>query len=162
MSDVPLQKKFEILSEITRAQHFAWHAAVRKLCPDVDPMEVTLEMWRITGEQTGDAYRRRIDRKLPIAPQIAAGICWSSECMGEDATLEKGANEREAFVVHRACPWQRWHEKNDLVKEDRPGCDAWFAATIETLNRALGTSVRFETLETLPDGGKTCRRRIFE
>lgn len=162
MPDVPPAKKFEILCEITRAQHFAWHAAVRKVCPDVDPMAVTLEMWRVTGEQTGEAYVRRIDRKLPIAPQIAAGICRSSECMGEDATLESGATEREAFVVHRACPWQRWHEKQDLVKEDRPGCDEWFRETIAAVNRALGTDVRFETLETLPDGGTTCRRRLWE
>ena len=126
------------------------------------PMKVTLEMWRVTGDQTGAAYVRKIDRKLPIAPQIASSICWSSECMGEDATMERGANEREAFVVHRACPWQRWHERNDLVKEDRPGCDEWFRATIATVNEALGTNVKFETIEALPDGGATCRRRIWE
>lgn len=161
MPDVPLAKKFEVLTEITRASHFAWHAAVRKVCPSVDPLEVTLEMWRVTGVETGRAYVRRIDRRLPIAPQIAASICWSSECMGENATVEKGASEDEAFVVHRACPWQRWHEKNGLVHEDRPGCDAWFAATIQAVNDAVGANVRFETLESLPEGGRTCRRRIW-
>ncbi len=161
MADVPIPKKFEILCEITRAQHFAWHAAVRKVCPSADPMAVTLEMWRLTGEQTGRAYVRKIDKKLPIAPQIAESICWSSQCMGEDAVVEKGAREGEAFVVHRAGPWQRWHQHNDLVREDRPGCDAWFQATIDTVNEALGSNVKFETQESLPDGGATCRRRLW-
>lgn len=162
MADLPPQKKFEVLCEITRAQHFAWHAAVRKVCPDVDPMKVTMEMWRVTGDQTGAAYARKMDKKLPIAPQIAESICWSSACMGEDASVEKGATEREAFVVHRACPWQRWHERNGLVKEDRPGCDEWFRATIEVVNKATGANVKFETLESLPEGGATCRRRLWD
>lgn len=161
MSDLSAQKKLAVLSEITRAQHFAWHAAVRKICPDVDPMRVTMEMWRVTGEQTGAAYTRKIDRKLPIAPQIASSICWSSECMGEDAVTERGAHDEEAFVVHRACPWKGWHERMKLVHEDRPGCDEWFRATIATVNQALGTNVKFETLETLPEGGASCRRRIW-
>jgi hypothetical protein len=161
VSDVPLSTKFEVLTEITRASHFAWHAAVRKVCPSIDPMKVTLEMWRLTGKQTGAAYLRKIDRHLPLAPQVAASICWSSACMGEDAVVEDGG-DRAAFVVHRGCPWQRWHEKNGLVHEDRPGCDEWFRATIETVNEALGTKVRFETLESLPEGGKSCRRRIWE
>jgi hypothetical protein len=161
MADIPVAKKFEILSEITRAQHFAWHAAVRKVCPAVDAMQVTLEMWRFTGRQTGGAYLRRMQRHLPIAPQIAESICWSSQCMGEDAVVEPGANDHEAFVVHRACPWQRWHRERDLVREDRPGCDEWFRSTIETVNEALGANVRFETLESLPEGGATCRRRIW-
>ena len=159
---VPIDKKFGVLCEITRAQHFAWHAAVRKLCPDVDPAKVTSEMWRVTGEQTGQAYLRRIDRELPLAPQIAEGICWSSECMGEDAEVAPGASDREAFVVHSACPWQKWHEQQGLVAEDRPGCDEWFRATIDTINRALGSNVRFETVEALPEGGRSCRRRIWE
>ncbi len=158
---MPLSKRFEVLAEITRASHFAWHAAVRKVCPSVDPLQVTLEMWRITGKQTGDAYLRKLDRQLPLAPQVAASICWSSACMGEDAVVE-GAAAREAFVVHRACPWQRWHESVGLVHEDRPGCDEWFRATIETVNTTLGTKLRFETLESLPEGGKSCRRRIWE
>jgi hypothetical protein len=162
MSDLPPQKKLEILSEITRAQHFAWHAAVRRICPEVDPMRVTMEMWRLTGDETGAAYVRKIDRRLPIAPQIASSICWSSECMGEDAVALRGANEKEAFVVHRGCPWKRWHERMKLEHEDRPGCDEWFRATIATVNAALGSNVTFETLESMPEGGATCRRRIWE
>jgi hypothetical protein len=161
MRDVPVEKKFEILSEITRAQHFAWHAAVRKLCPSVDTMQITLEMWRNTGVQTGAAYARRIKRHLPVAPQIAESICWSSQCMGEDAVTTPGKDASEAFVVHRACPWQRWHRDNDLVREDRPGCDEWFRSTIDTVNQALGTNVQFETLESLPEGGEVCRRRLW-
>jgi len=155
-------KRFEVLCEITRAQHFAWHAAVRKVCPAADPLAVTLEMWRVSGNATGRAYMKRINRSLPIAPQIAAGIRWSSDCMGEDASVEPGGSEREAFVVHRACPWQRWHEREGLVAEDRPGCDEWFRATIEAVNASCGSRVQFETLETLPEGGATCRRRLWE
>lgn len=162
MADLTPEKKFEVLCEIARAQHFAWHAAVRRICPDADPMKVTLEMWRATGEQTGSAYAKKIDRNRPIAPQVAASICWSSQCMGEDATLEDSPNKGEAFVVHRACPWQRWHERNGLIKEDRPGCDEWFRATVATINRKLGAHVQVETLESLPDGGATCRRRLWE
>src|ERR1019366_6903821 len=141
MAEVLLSKKFEVLTEITRASHFAWHAAVRKVCPSVDPMQVTLEMWRLTGEQTGDAYARKINRQLPLAPQVAASICWSSACMGGGAVFEE-AGARGALVVHRACPWQRWHERNGLVGEDRPGCDEWFRATIQTINETLGTQLR--------------------
>ncbi len=162
MADPPVDQRFAALCEIVRAQHFAWHAAVRAQCPSIDPMQVTLEMWRRTGQGTGSAYARRIKRELPVAPQIAASICWSSQCMGEDAHVESGENPREAFVVHRACPWQRWHVAHGLVHEDRPGCDEWFRATLRTVNDALGTDVRFETLESLPEGGGSCRRRLWE
>lgn len=158
----PTEKKFAVLAEITRAQHFAWREAARRTCPSVDPKAVMIEMWRVTGEQSGAAYAKRMNRALPIAPQVAASISWASECMGEDAVVERGASEREAFVVHRACPWLRWHEKNGLLDEDRPGCDEWFRATIDAVNRALGSHVRFETLEALPEGGRTCRRRLWE
>jgi len=57
VADVPLNKKLEVLAEITRASHFAWHAAVRKVCPSIDPMQVTLEMWRITGAPVSTLLR---------------------------------------------------------------------------------------------------------
>lgn len=162
MADLPPQKKFEVLSEITRAQHFAWHEAVRRVCPEVDAARVTMEMWRLTGAQTGAAYARRIDRARPVALQIAEGIAWSSECMGEDARVEPGAGPGEAFVVHRACPWKRWHERCGLLAEDVPGCDEWFRSTLCAVNEAVGSKVQFETLEALPTGGATCRRRLWE
>ncbi|MEN8148201.1 MAG: hypothetical protein ABFS86_00150 [Planctomycetota bacterium] len=156
---IPVEKRFKVLVEINRASHFAWREAVQRLCPDVDPTEVVLEMWRITGEQTADAYLGRIDPAGDLANQFAASIVWSSQCMGEDALLAAG--EGEWFVVHEACPWHRWHEKHGLLHEDRPGCDAWFTATVDRINQKLGTKLRFETLSALPDGDAACRRRIW-
>ncbi len=161
MSDTTLQRDFEVLCEITRAQHFAWREAVVRECPGADVGRVVLRMWRITGEQTARAYLKRLDAAKPVARQIAEGIVWSSRSMGEDASLELGVGEEEAFVRHRACPWHRWHERNGLVAEDRPGCDEWFRATCETVSRAVGREVRVETLESLPEGGASCLRRIW-
>ncbi len=164
MTDALLAAKFAALCEIVRAQHFAWRDAVRESCPDVDAGLVVRRMWEITGEQTAAAYRRRIDRTKPLAAQIADGIVFSSRCMGEDAHAEaaKADDGRdEAFVRHAACPWPRWHERNGLTAEDRPGCDRWFDATLEALSRDLGATIRFETLESLPEGGASCLRRIW-
>ncbi len=168
MAEIALEKRFAILCEITRAQHFAWRQAVVEMCPDADPVAVGNKMWEITGLQTGRAYLERVDRTAPLAPQIAHSIAWSSQCMGEDAVVEEGKGSGgsgkdvdEAFVRHHACPWLGWHQKRDLVAEDRPGCDAWFKSTIDTVNRELGTALRFETLEALPDGGACCLRRLW-
>ena len=161
MAEPSVSQKFDVLCKITRAQHFAWRQALVDQCPGVDATGVVLRMWRITGEQTARAYLERLDAGKPIAPQVASSIAWSSRCMGEDAAVEPGATADEAFVRHQACPWQKWHERNGLVAEDRPGCDEWFRATCETVGAATGRVVRFETLEALPDGGQSCLRRIW-
>jgi hypothetical protein len=160
MADIPVDKKFAVLCEITRAQHFAWHEAVRQLCPGADLAAVVNRMWELTGAETGRAYLKRLDSSKPLAPQVAASIVWSSQCMGEDATLEPGAGD-EAFVRHRDCPWLHWHRRLGLLGEDRPGCDLWFAATVRTVNAALGSKLRCETREALPDGGSCCLRRFW-
>ena len=162
MADVPLEKRFAVLCEIVRAQHFAWHRAVEALCPDVDVAAVTDKMWELTGVDTARAYLERVDRDAPLAPQLARSIAWSSVCMGEAAVAEDGGADGEAFVRHHACPWQRWHAKMDLVAEDQPRCDVWFQAMVDTINSELGSALRFETLETLPAGGKCCLRRLWE
>jgi hypothetical protein len=154
-------QQFQVLCEITRAQHFAWRSAVVKECPGVDPTRVVIEMWRQTGDQTARAYLKRIDAARPVAPQVAESIVWSSRCMGEDAKLEPGKTADEAFVRHHGCPWKAWHERQGLVAEDRPGCDEWFRATCETVSKATGRTVRFETLQSLPEGGASCLRRIW-
>jgi hypothetical protein len=161
MSETPLEKRFAILCQIVRAQHFAWRSAVVQQCPGVDPAAVAERMWQITGGDTAKAYLKHIDPDEPLASQVAASIAWSSQCMGEDAVTEESEDGREAFVRHNSCPWKNWHERMNLVSEDRPGCDAWFAATIDGINRALGTCLRFETLETLPEGGTSCLRRLW-
>jgi len=159
---IPIEKRFRVLVEITRASHFAWREAALRLCPDVDAQKLVNEMWRITGEQTALAYLGRLDPGEDLPRQVAASIVWSSQCMGEDAELSTGGKAGEYCVTHTACPWHRWHEKHGVVHEDRPGCDAWFSAMIATINEQLGRNLRFETESALPDGDVRCRRRIWE
>jgi hypothetical protein len=161
MSDIPVEKKFKILTEITRAQHFAWHEAVRQLCPDIDVAKVTDKMWEVTGHETARAYLKRLDRSKPLAPQIAGSIVWSSQCMGEDAALEVTEGKDEAFVRHADCPWFHWHKRLGLLHEDQPGCDLWFQTTIDDINQELGTKIRMETRESLPAGQSCCLRRFW-
>jgi hypothetical protein len=161
-SDIPIEKRFKILSEITRASHFAWREAALRCCPGVAPQAVVNEMWDITGVQTAEAYLRRLDPERDLARQMASSIVWSSQCMGEDAHLEEGDRPEEWRVRHRACPWHRWHDERDLLAEDRPGCDRWFEAMVRTVNERLGTRLRFETLSALPDGDDCCLRKIWE
>ncbi len=173
MSHNPLEKRFSILCEIVRAQHFAWRDAVQELCPDVDPAEVVARMWEITGHKTASAYLKRIDASGPLAAKVARSIVWSSESMGEHAVVgtPEGANadqrtsgrgqKDEAFVRHLECPWFRWHERQQLLAEDRPGCDVWFQTIVSDINKSLGTKLRVETLEALPEGGSCCLRRLW-
>jgi hypothetical protein len=158
--DVPVEERFRVLCEITRAQHFAWREAALALAPELDPVALTNKMWEITGRQTARAYLKRLDPDRPLALQIAHSIAWSSACMGEDITVEPGEGD-EAFVRHHDCPWHRWHQRLDLLAEDRPGCDTWFGTVVTSVNEALGTNIRVETLSALPDGGDCCLRRIW-
>ena len=80
--------------------------------------------------------------------------------MGEDAAVETGSNG-EVMLRHTSCPWRDWHEREGLLDEDRFGCDAWFRGTVETVNAELGTRLRFETLQTLPEGATSCLRRFW-
>ncbi len=161
MADIPVEKKFAILCEITRAQHFAWHEAVAQLCPGVDVAAVTNRMWEITGHETARAYLRRLDPQKPLAPQVAGSVVWSSQCMGEDARLEVSEGKDEAFVRHADCPWYHWHKRLGLLPEDRPGCDLWFQTTVDDINKVLGTRLRMETPKALPEGHDCCLRRFY-
>ena len=160
-TDIPLEKKFHILSEITRAQHFAWREAAKQICPDIDPTVFVNKMWEVTGVQTAKAYLKKIDPSKPLPLQIAQGMVNSSIAMGEEAYLVKGENDNEAFVKHKNCPWYNWHDKLGLLEEDRPGCDVWFFKTVETINKEFGTDVKIETTQSLPDGDDCCLRRIY-
>ena len=161
MSNNSTDRRFDVLCQITRAQHFAWREAVAERIPAADVPAVVDRMWEVTGEQTGATYAKRIDLSSPVAPQLAKSIVWSSDCMGEDAVAEPGV-DGEAFVRHSDCPWFHWHKRMDLVGDDRPGCDAWIQSTISRVNRDLGCNVKFETLESLPEGGSCCLRRLWE
>jgi hypothetical protein len=48
-----------------------------------------------------------------------------------------------------------------IEKKFRILVEMWFQATIRTINEKLGTSLRFETLSALPEGGDCCLRRIW-
>jgi len=118
-------------------------------------------MWEITGHETARAYLKRLDPSKPLPAQIASSMVWSSQCMGEEAVVEPGRDENEAFVVHKNCPWFTWHQRHNLLKEDQPGCDIWFETALSDINSALGTKLKIETLTSLPEKGKPCRRRIW-
>jgi hypothetical protein len=159
---IPYEKMFDILSHINRMAHFEWREAALALCPGLEPEKLVLKYWEIVGRDTGRAYLRRIDREKPVAPQIAASFVWSSRSMGEDAVLYEGDTVREAYMVHRACPWFEFHKRHDAVSEDRPGCDRWLESLIAVINDELGCAVKFETLESLPEGGTACVRRVWD
>ncbi|MBN2359121.1 MAG: L-2-amino-thiazoline-4-carboxylic acid hydrolase [Deltaproteobacteria bacterium] len=161
MAELPVEKKFPVLCEIARAQHFAWHEAVRQMCPGVDLAPVVNRMWEISGHDTARAYLKRLDKNKPLAPQVASSIVWSSQCMGEDAKVEETPGKDEAFVRHGDCPWFHWHKRLGLLAEDRPGCDVWFKTIVDDINQAFGTRLRVATTESLPDGGKCCLRRFW-
>jgi hypothetical protein len=158
--DIPIEKKFKILCEIVRAQHFAWREAALAMAPELDATELGNKMWEITGVQTGKAYAKRLDTAKPLAAQVAASIAWSSVCMGEDANVVAGEGD-EAFLKHDACPWYDWHKRLGILDEDRPGCDTWFETAVAEVNRTLGTKIRIETQKSLPDGDPCCLRRIW-
>ena len=159
--DIPVEKKFNILCQITRASHFAWRQAAVEMCPSVKTLDIVNKMWEITGHETAKAYLKRLDKDKPLPKQIADSIAWSSITMGEDAKVLEGTNENEAFVRHDGCPWYEWHKRLGLLEEDRPGCDMWFETAIKDINEKLGTNVKIETQKSLPDGDDCCLRRIW-
>lgn len=158
--DVPIETRFKVLCEITRAQHFAWREAALALAPQLDPRQLTNKMWEITGVETAKAYLPRIDPKKPLPLQVAQAIAFSSACMGEDVTVETGHGE-EAFVRHHHCPWFHWHKQRGLLDEDQSGCDTWFRTVVAELNTALASDIRVETQCSLPAGGAGCLRRFW-
>jgi hypothetical protein len=158
--DVPIETRFKVLCEIVRAQHFAWREAALAMAPEISPQELSNKMWEITGVQTAKAYLKRLDTSKPLALQVAQSMAWSSLCMGEDASVEKGEGD-EAFLRHADCPWFHWHKRMDALKEDQPGCDTWFFTTVAEINKALGTNIKIETKSSLPSEGECCLRRIW-
>ncbi len=103
MSDLPIEKRFGILCQISRAQHFAWRQAVQEMCPDLDPEDAVNRMWEIVGKQTGDSYAKHLREDQPLPMQIASSVAWSSQCMGEEAVVEAGADEGEALMRYPSC-----------------------------------------------------------
>jgi 2,4-dienoyl-CoA reductase (NADPH2) len=160
--EVPLERRFAILGEITRATHFGWRKAVTGMFPEADPRELVTRFWEITAADTAKAYLKRIDPAKPLAPQVAEQMVFSSITMGEDAKLILGDDPGEAFVHHDGCPWFDWHAKLGLLAEDQPGCDAWFYKTVDFINQKLGTNLKIKTLKSMPAGESCCLRKLWQ
>lgn len=154
-------KKTRLMADIMRAQHFEWRRAALAMAPDVEPMELVLKFWSEVGADTARFYASRIDPDGDPAEQVAQLIVASSIAMGEDAEYLGPADDGSHLVAHNRCPWFDWHRKEGLLAEDRAGCDHWLATTLAGINRVLGTDLRFETVDTLPDGASRCLRRLW-
>jgi len=155
-------KKFEILSSIMRASHFEWRRAVMWLCPDLDPIEIVKKYWEEVGKDTAKFYLTKIDPEKDLAEQVAGLYVASSVAMGEDAEVAEKSPEGHSQARHKNCPWFTWHKKQGLEEEDIAGCDQWLETVVKEINSAMGRSLRFETVESLPGGDKCCLRKFWE
>ncbi len=154
-------KKIKVMSAIMRAQHFEWRRAALALAPDLDPMELVRRFWSEVGADTARYYVGRIDPDKDVAEQVANLVVSSSIAMGEDAEYLGPDGDGRHLVAHNDCPWYHWHHREGLLEEDQAGCDRWLETTLEGVNEALGTSLRFDSVETLPGGAKRCLRRFW-
>jgi hypothetical protein len=156
------EKRFELLANIMRASHFEWRRAVASLCPDLDPTEAVKRYWEEVGKDTAAYYLKKINPDKGIAEQLAALYVASSVAMGEDAAVVASSVPGESLARHEACPWFDWHKREGLLHEDQVGCDYWLRTVVDEINKALGTELRFETVESLPAGGSSCLRRFWD
>lgn len=159
--DMSADKKSKVMSNIWRASHFEWRRAAQLCFPYADPKELVLKYWEEVGRDTATAYLKQLDLSKPLPAQLAENAVFSSVCIGAAARVVAGQDEHESFVQHDACPWYEWYQRMDLLEEDRVGCDQWFRFFVQGINEKLGTSLKFETLKTLPDGDDCCLRRFW-
>lgn len=168
-AELPAEKRFEILSQINRASHFAWRRAAVRLCPEVDARQLVMAYWEEVGHDTARAYFKHFRKRLAEDPQaslaglVADSFVFSSLSMGETAArVPERESPGHAWMRHDACPWHEWHARFGLLEEDRAGCDRWLATLVEDINREFGGRLRWETVESLPDGGSCCLRHVWE
>ena len=160
--DIPIGKKFNMLSQIQRASHFEWLEAAKHFAREgTTELELVKKFWEIVGRDTSDGYLRHIDPNEPLPRQIAESFVFSSQSMGEDAVLVEGADENECFARHNGCPWFDWHKRLGKLDQDLPGCDAWLESFMDIINEKLGTNVQRATIKSLPDGDDICLRRFW-
>lgn len=161
----PIEKKFEIGAQITRATYFAFREAVKLMCPHIDMMEMIKKYWEITARDTVPSYLKNIDLSKPLPEQIARNMVWSGLIMGESSRLIV-VSDKEVYCWHDACPWFDWASRLDkkdpgVLAEDEPGCTLWYTKVIELINEKLGTNVKVKTEKSLPAGDGCCARRIW-
>jgi hypothetical protein len=155
-------KRFDLLADIMRASHFEWRRAVLALCPDLSPVELVKQYWEEVGRDTAKYYLKKIDGTGSVAHQVASLVVSSSIAMGEKAEVLEGELRGSYHVLHTECPWHVWHKRENLLREDQVGCDHWLKTVVDEVNCALGTSLRFKTVESLPSGGNCCLRVFWE
>lgn len=151
-------KRFDLLANIMRASHFEWRRTALALSPELDPMSLVKRYWTEVGKDTAKYYLKKIDPSKDVAAQMARLFVSSSVIMGEDAELLERDAEGRSLARHNGCPWFDWHKREGLLDEDRPGCDEFIKTVVAEINSALGTRLRFETKESLPEGGSGCLR----
>lgn len=152
-------QRFKFLCQVSRAAHFEWREVFRKMFPEKDVKEAVLNYWEIVGHDTSRAYLKKLDRNVPVVPQLAQFIVDSSLGMGESAKWYEGS-DRESYVEHTNCPWYDWHKKYDALDEDQAGCDCWLQTMAKDFNNKLGTNIEIETVSSIPSGDDRCRRVI--
>ena len=157
-----IEKKYAVLANIMRASHFQWRRTALAVNPNIDPIDLVNRYWDEVGKDTAQYYVRMIDPAGDLAEQFAALFVSSSVIMGEDAEeIAQSAAGREQ-VRHNSCPWYDWHQREGLLAEDLGGCNHFLQVVVDGVNAALGTSLRFETVESLPGGGSCCLRQFWE
>lgn len=156
------EKKFKILSNITRASHFEWRRAALKLNPHLDPIEVVKAYWCEVAQDTAQYYLKQIDPSQDLTSQVAELFVSSSLAMGEEAEVLSAMEKKTSGIKHLDCPWYHWHKRLELLEEDQVGCDMWFEVVLAEINKALGCNLKFKTQSSLPAGDASCRRIIWE
>lgn len=160
--DIPLEKRFHMLSQIQRMSHFEWlQAAMHFAREGTTELDVVKKFWEIVGHDTSPGYLKHMDPSKPLPRQIAQNFVFSSQSMGEDAVLVEGKDESESFAQHNGCPWYQWHKRLGKMEQDLPGCDAWLESFMADINEKLGTNVKWKTLKSLPAGDDICLRRFW-
>jgi hypothetical protein len=160
--EIPLEKKFHMLSQIQRMSHFEWLKAAMHFAKEgTTELEVVKKFWEIVGHDTSPGYLKHLDPEKPLPRQIAKNFVFSSQSMGEDAVLVEGKDDSESFAQHNGCPWYEWHKRLDKLEQDLPGCDMWLEAFMADINEKLGTNVKWETVKSLPNGDDICLRRFW-
>ena len=157
-----IEKKYAVLATIMRASHFQWRRAALAFNPNIDPARLVNRYWEEVGKDTAQYYVRQIDPAGDVAEQFTALFVSSSVVMGEDAEVIDKSAEGRAQMRHNSCPWYDWHQREGLLAEDLVGCNHFLQVVVDDVNAALGTSLRFETVESLPEGGSCCLRQFWE
>ena len=155
-------KKLRILAQINRASHFQWRKAALAASPDLDALELVKRYWGEVGRETARYYLSQIDRDRDLAEQVTALFVSSSVVMAEDAVVIEKSAEGRCQARHNSCPWFDWHRREDLLPEDQPGCDHFLQVLMDEMNAALGSRLRFATVESLPNGGACCLHQFWE